>query len=528
MIRPKPRVAHRGEHRLHRPQRSVEAHVEPGVEPRLVLVLEPAERAAAPRVVHEDVDRAPLGERALDHRARRRRVRRRRCGTAIAATPNSLVSDGGDRVAPVAVDLGDEHARAFRREPPRDAVADPVAGAGDDRDPILQPPAHRASSLSAAQNARHGRPVLGDGSHPVVVLGPVRGRQRQRVDARLGAVPEAVAAADEEPRRPVAGARRCRRRGSPGGSSARPSWISPLQYTDPVACSSSTRSTRASRRAGTCVAPRAATRRTARAAPPRPRVAPDLHVGDEQRDEVVEVARVERERVTRRELPDLLVRDEPFDRAHEIANVARCANGASVRPCPARSVTGDQPRRSAAPQRGEAQRHAQRAEQRDGEQRPCRASLHSQPCDDERPQAFEQVRDRVEPGDGVEPARELRARDVRRREEQEREEQQEGRVHRGRVAGLERDRVAEARRTRGSTARPARRTRRRRARPSRTARRSRTRARGSGIGQRHRDRRRRRPCGRAGSRAAGSASSAAGRGSRPGCRARAPARARCR
>src|SRR5437868_1826030 len=40
---------------------------------------------------------------------------------------------------------------------------------------------------------------LGDGAHPVVVLGPVGGRQGERVDAHLGAVPELVAAADEVP-----------------------------------------------------------------------------------------------------------------------------------------------------------------------------------------------------------------------------------------------------------------------------------------------------------------------------------------
>ncbi len=119
--------------------------MEPEVEPRLALVLEPAERASAPGVVDEDVDRAPLATRGLDHPLdvgahRNVGADRDRVDAEVAGERRR------DHVAAFAVDLPHEHARAVGRESPRDRVTDPVAGSRHDRDPILQASAHRSSS----------------------------------------------------------------------------------------------------------------------------------------------------------------------------------------------------------------------------------------------------------------------------------------------------------------------------------------------------------------------------------------------
>src|SRR5262249_2559805 len=58
---------HQRERGLHGPEGTVEADVETVVEQLIGLVLDATEAAATPRVVHEDVDGAPLVARRVDH-----------------------------------------------------------------------------------------------------------------------------------------------------------------------------------------------------------------------------------------------------------------------------------------------------------------------------------------------------------------------------------------------------------------------------------------------------------------------------
>src|SRR3954468_7660707 len=56
-----------------------------------------------------------------------------------------------------------------------------------------------ASSLLGIPERAPRGPDLGHGAHPVGVLGPVGGRQRERIHSRFGSVPEAMHSTDEEP-----------------------------------------------------------------------------------------------------------------------------------------------------------------------------------------------------------------------------------------------------------------------------------------------------------------------------------------
>src|SRR5262249_10085748 len=98
-------------------------------------------RAAAPCVVHEDVDAAEAHDRGVDG----------------GLTLRALGDVGGDEHAGAAelvdlargpparrlVDFGDDDGGPFAGEAPRDAAADPEPRAGDQRDPAVEAPPHR-------------------------------------------------------------------------------------------------------------------------------------------------------------------------------------------------------------------------------------------------------------------------------------------------------------------------------------------------------------------------------------------------
>src|SRR5262249_20480080 len=134
---------------LHRPEVREEADAEGALELRRGLPLDAPHAGPAPGVVHEHVDAAPGVERRL-HRGGHLRV----------------VADVGLHEAPLAaergelpggacpglgVPLGDADLRALAREAPRDPAADPLAGAGHDRDPVRKPAHLRPSYRGRAR-----------------------------------------------------------------------------------------------------------------------------------------------------------------------------------------------------------------------------------------------------------------------------------------------------------------------------------------------------------------------------------------
>ena len=110
-------------------------------------------------VADEDVDRAELGEAALDHRLAD-------CGLADVAERGDdagarLSALGRDRLELVCVDARVQHeVRAFGRERERDGAADVPAGAGDEGDSSLElagvhrHPAAFSSGNTASRNVR--------------------------------------------------------------------------------------------------------------------------------------------------------------------------------------------------------------------------------------------------------------------------------------------------------------------------------------------------------------------------------------
>ena len=105
---------------------------------RVGLELGAADLAAAPGVVHEDVDRAPPLDGGIDHRlvvalAADVGAHEERLG---AGRRRQLVGGGATAIL---VDLRDHETSALFGEAAGDALADALAAAGDHRDPLLEP-----------------------------------------------------------------------------------------------------------------------------------------------------------------------------------------------------------------------------------------------------------------------------------------------------------------------------------------------------------------------------------------------------
>src|ERR1700722_2646435 len=96
------------------------------------------------------------------------------------------------------------------------------------------------------------------------------------------------------------------------------------------------------------------------------------------------------------------------------------------------------------PQGGKAHGHAD--EPHDGDRQQCFSKGSPLPATShlERAQPAEQVGDRIESGDRVQPTGQLAARHIRGREEQKGKEEEKRGVHRSRIAGFERDGIGEA------------------------------------------------------------------------------------
>src|SRR5690606_15655055 len=79
------------------------------------------------------------------------------------------------------VEVDGEHPRPVRRQPRADDPADRAAGAGHDRDPALEAPAHRRRAAVGS-----GTSVL---IHPTLLSAPPRARSRPRPPATAAGPP---------------------------------------------------------------------------------------------------------------------------------------------------------------------------------------------------------------------------------------------------------------------------------------------------------------------------------------------------
>ena len=130
---PVPLGLHDGQHRLHPPERAEEAH---GEAPLQLLVgggLHAAERAAAPGVVHQDVDRAPGVERPSPPWPCTSSLRLASVWTKRTSAPNSSWHAAATSCAGAVVDLGHQDVGALGGEPAHNAPPDAVTPARDDR-----------------------------------------------------------------------------------------------------------------------------------------------------------------------------------------------------------------------------------------------------------------------------------------------------------------------------------------------------------------------------------------------------------